>query len=413
MKITGIVVEYNPFHNGHLYQIERARALTQCDYLIVVMSGNFAQRGIPCITDKFARTEMALACGVDMVLELPVPFATASAERFCEAAISLLHKTGIVDTLCFGAEIADLPLMETIASLMHDEPPALSEAIQVHLRSGISYPRARVMAIESYLGKHTQYDPHTIHSVLTSPNNILGIEYLKALRKYQSTIRPLAIQRVASQYHDTEITSTIASATAIRKAYSDAKEDLIQTAMPDAAYTLLAKHHKTAAHLDALTQSLLYKFIFSNMDDLYAIWDVPKHLCHSILNASKTCSSISEIVDTATSKTYSRATVQRSILRILLDLKSASIAPLEEVGWIPYIRILGCRKTALELISFMHKHAKSPIITNPRKALKNLDPLSTQLLDHEFKATHLYALLAARPVVEIHDFAKGLLVKNL
>lgn len=413
MKITGIIVEYNPFHNGHLYQIERARALTQCDYLIVVMSGNFAQRGIPCITDKFARTEMALTCGVDLVLELPVPFATASAERFSEAAIGLLHKTGLIDTLCFGAEIDNLPLMEAIATLMLDEPPMISEAIQTHLRAGISYPRARVLAIASYLHSHNRFDQQTIHDLLTSPNNILGIEYLKALRKYGSNIRPLAIQRIANHYHDEAITSTIASATAIRKAYVDAKRDLVQTAMPSAAYSLLATSHKTAPNLDALTQSLLYKLIFSDMTDLYAIWDVPKHLCHAIVNASKTCTTISEIVDTVTSKTYSRATVQRTILRILLNVKNEAIAPLEEIGWIPYIRVLGCRKSALQLLSLLSTHAKVPVITNPRKALSTLDPLSDQLLQHEFRATHLYALLAGRSLIEIHDFSKGLLVKNV
>ncbi|MGL4345772.1 MAG: nucleotidyltransferase [Cellulosilyticaceae bacterium] len=410
MKITGIVVEYNPFHNGHLFQIQKARALTQCDYLVVVMSGNFAQRGIPCITDKFTRTEMALRNGADMVLELPVPLATASAQRFCEGAISILHKTGFVDTLCFGSEIDDLPLMNAIAKLMDSEPNEVSQNIKHHLSLGTSYPKARAIAIANYLAQATDYTPHEITSILAHPNNILGIEYIKAIHKYKSAITPLTIKRVVSHYHDEQISSTIASATAIRKAFHQDNHTHIQMAMPDSAYDLLRNQTQSLPDLDALWQSLQYKFIFSDMEDLYTIWDIPKHLCHAIVNASKTCNSISEIIDTVTSKTYSRATVQRSILRILLGIKSEAMTPLAQIDWIPYIRVLGCRKEALCLLSELTKHASVPVITNARKSLGTLDPLSTTLLEQEFRATHLYALASSQHVTKIHDFTKGLLV---
>ncbi|MDF2878070.1 MAG: nucleotidyltransferase, partial [Clostridia bacterium] len=317
MHVTGIVAEYNPFHNGHLYQLNESRKLTQSDFVIAVMSGNFTQRGLPSITDKFVRTQMALSCGVDMVLELPVVFAAASAERFCEASISILQKTGLVNSLSFGSEMGDVGLLKDIATVLADEPPLLSGLIKDYLSQDYSFPRAREAALVHFFSQHlnysSQYDLDLIKSAVGNPNNILGIEYLKALIKYQSSIIPLTIKRKSSNYHDTEIYSAIASATAIRAQFkaSDSAE-AIKNCMPLASYELLLKHVQHMPDLSDLEAFLHYKFIFSNKLDLYAFWDIPDDLIHSLLKYFTKKNTFSRLIEEATSKTYTKATVQRT-----------------------------------------------------------------------------------------------------
>lgn len=197
MRICGLITEYNPFHNGHIHHLEEARRQCNADYLIVVMSGNFVQRGAPAIIDKYCRTKMALLGGADAVFELPSLFATSSAEVFARAAVSLLEMMGCVDTLCFGAEDADIEVMKIIAKTLNHEPESVSEDIQDYLKSGMTYPAARAEALEHYLSGSIS----NVHEILAKPNNILGIEYLRALDRLHSKIEPVAIKRWHTDYH--------------------------------------------------------------------------------------------------------------------------------------------------------------------------------------------------------------------
>ena len=216
MKIVGLITEYNPFHNGHLYHIHESLRITGADAALVVMSGDYVQRGTPAIMPKRLRTEMALYCGAGAVLELPVCYATGSAEFFALGAISLLDSLGIVDSVCFGSECSDLPLLQKIAGLLVDEPEQYREILRHELKLGKSFPAARQTAVVFCTG-----DPRCA-DILKDPNNILGIEYLKALKKCGSSIRPYTIRRKGAGYHSSQLDGLYSSASAIRSllAYS-------------------------------------------------------------------------------------------------------------------------------------------------------------------------------------------------
>lgn len=199
MKIVGLITEYNPFHNGHLYHIHESLRITGADAALVVMSGDYVQRGTPAIMPKRLRTEMALYCGAGAVLELPVCYATGSAEFFALGAISLLDSLGIVDSVCFGSECSDLPLLQKIAGLLVDEPEQYREILRHELKLGKSFPAARQTAVVFCTG-----DPRCA-DILKDPNNILGIEYLKALKKCGSSIRPYTIRRKGAGYHSSQL----------------------------------------------------------------------------------------------------------------------------------------------------------------------------------------------------------------
>ena len=402
MKISAIVAEYNPFHNGHLYQLQKTKALSNCDFVIAVMSGNFAQRGIPCCTDKYTRTKMALASGIDMILELPFPFATASAERFCEGAVSILNKTNLVDTISFGSELGELKLLEQAASLLMNEPLEVSEAIQNDLRKGISYPRARVSALSNYLHTHldSPHDAASIANILSTPNNILGIHYIKALLYYRSPITPLTIKRKTAAYHDDTIRTTIASATAIRKHLTLQNPQAIHQAMPPRSHDLFMESFKkngVLPQLDDYSEFLQYKLSFSELRHFYALWDIPGDLLNSLLHAHKQHFKISEIIACVCSKTYTKSTVQRAILRILLEVDTLTLNALHSIDWIPYIRVLGCKKSAIPLLSELTQSSSVPIITNLGRQYGDLDPLAQKLINIELAATKLYYLGARTP----------------
>ena len=184
MKVAAIIAEYNPFQNGHKFHIEKTKELTGADYVIAIISGNYVQRGTPAIIDKYSRTEMALSCGVDLVIELPTCYATASAEYFAYGAVSILNQLGIVDYLCFGSECDDIETLHYIAKILISNPPEFSKLLNSYLKKGNSFPKARHLAINDYLGKvDDNIDLDKLNSVLASPNNILGLEYIKALLK--------------------------------------------------------------------------------------------------------------------------------------------------------------------------------------------------------------------------------------
>ncbi|MBR4277086.1 MAG: nucleotidyltransferase family protein, partial [Lachnospiraceae bacterium] len=214
MIVNGIIAEYNPFHNGHIAHLEKTKEQTNADYTIVAMSGNFVQRGAPAVVDKYVRTKMALEGGADLVLEIPTCYSTSSAEYFASAGVALLDKIGVVDYLSFGSESGDIEILNHIASILLEEPPEFSEYMQRYLREGYTYPLARNNALIQY--ENSLFDATR---VLESPNNILAIEYIKAILRRESTITPFTIKRQGSNYHDRYMAdnATSASAQAIRE----------------------------------------------------------------------------------------------------------------------------------------------------------------------------------------------------
>lgn len=213
MNVIGIIAEYNPFHNGHAYQIAHVKKNLHADYIVVAASGDYVQRGEPALLDKYTRARMALSSGADLVLELPVLWSTASAELFADAGISLFEKTGCVNGICFGAESGDLALLRRIADVLADEPAALKASLKRNLKSGNTFPKAREAALLSYFADAADQDgalpvsTETLSSLLASPNNILALEYLKSLRRRASSITPYLLKREGAAYHETSIRS--------------------------------------------------------------------------------------------------------------------------------------------------------------------------------------------------------------
>ena len=219
MKIVGIIAEYNPFHKGHEFHIEKAKKITGADAAIIIMSGDYVQRGIPSIMPKHLRTQMALACGADVVLELPVCYATGSAEYFATGAVSLLEALGCVDYLCFGSECGEIKILQQIADVLCKETELYKVLLQKHLKNGNAFPAARKLAFIEYLGKNKSLSciPEQISAILDSPNNILAIEYLKALSFLNSSIEPVTITREGAGYHDQTLGGLFSSASALRQ----------------------------------------------------------------------------------------------------------------------------------------------------------------------------------------------------
>ena len=235
MKATGIVVEYNPFHNGHLHHLQQSRLKTNSDVMIAVMSGNFLQRGEPALVDKWTRTKMALSAGVDLVIELPYAFATAQASDFAKGAIFLLDALKCT-SFCFGSEEGSLKAFEHTYDLLTENNTAYNNAISMLMKKGISYPKALNEAY-NIISK----DVNLPLVDLSKPNNILGYHYIEAAKTLQLEIQPETIQRVIANYHDIANTSeTIASATGIRKVLFD-KNDLtaVQSFMPSTSLEAL------------------------------------------------------------------------------------------------------------------------------------------------------------------------------
>ncbi|HOO29215.1 MAG TPA: nucleotidyltransferase family protein, partial [Lachnospiraceae bacterium] len=240
MNVTGIIAEYNPFHNGHLYQLTKAREETDADYMIVVLSGDFVQRGTPAIADKYIRTKTALLAGADLVLELPVYFSSSSADFFAAGAVSLLDKIGCVDHLSFGSEHGSIKELSDIAGHLLSETPSYKTVLKKHLKQGNSYALASAKASMEQFS-----DSRMAETLLKEPNNTLGIAYLKALSGRNSTITPHTVLRTGGGYHATE--KGALSASAVRHTVqTDGSLDSVSAQMPAYAYDLLADTYGTS-----------------------------------------------------------------------------------------------------------------------------------------------------------------------
>ena len=241
-RVLGIIAEYNPFHNGHLYHIKQSIEQTNSDYVVCVISGNFVQRGNTSIVDKWTKAKMAIASGADLVIELPTVYATSSAENFAEGAIKILDELGVVDSISFGMETNDLSTLNNIANVLYQEPKDYVTMLNHELSRGVSFPKARENALMMHLNDIKRYA-----NVLAGSNNILGIEYLKAMKKLKSSLQPIGIQREKVFYHDDFVVDDFASATAIRKMIINRQFDDIMKVMPRTSYILLAQELRKRA----------------------------------------------------------------------------------------------------------------------------------------------------------------------
>jgi len=438
MKICGLITEYHPFHNGHLFHVQEAKKSTGADYCIAVMSGNYVQRGTPAILDQYTRAKMALAAGVDVVLELPSFFSTMSAEYFAFGGVSLLHSLSCVDSLCFGSELGDLNQLSEIASVLSAEPEEYQQLLRSSLKEGNSFPKARQLALITYLqekGKGILPDSE----ILFKPNNILAIEYLKSLQKLHSTMVPYTITRMASDYHDSQYPvstpdaskgnaiSLVCSATALRSGLADLmKKNPSTEEYASSLAQLLSYVPKASSSIleEAIHgQKLLDDNDFSEMI-CHALWehyavgytafaDVSKELSDRIQNTLFQYKSFTQYCDLLKTKDMTYTRICRGLLHILLHITKDEILERTTSSTpVPYCRLLGFRKEAGEVLTAISQNSKVPIISKLADYKSILSESAAKVLEEEIRRAHIYnsmvSLRSNTPMV--NEFTRPMIV---
>ena len=389
-KVLGIVAEYNPFHNGHLYHMEQSIKQTDAEYVVCVVSGNFVQRGNTSIIDKWTKTKMAMANGADLVIELPTIYATSSAENFAEGAIKLLDSLGIVNFISFGMEAKDVAILNNIANVLYQEPKEYTTMLEHELSRGISFPKARETAVMLYLNDIKRYA-----NVLSGSNNILGIEYLKAIKKLKSNLMPIGIKREKVLYHDQFMIDDFASATAIRKMILSRQFDDIMKVMPRSSYLFLAYELRKGHYvidLSKFQKEILYILRKMTVEEIANLPDVSEGLENVIKNAANSCNNIIDLVNIIKSKRYTQTRIQRILIYALLGINKKMMENSKKT--VPYVRVLGATKKGKELISEMiKKNPKLNLITSPKKFLETShNKILKEMLQTDIYASNVYTL---------------------
>ena len=412
MKAVGLVTEYNPFHNGHLYHLNKAMELTGADISVAVMSGDFVQRGEPAVLDKYTRTSMALNSGVNLVVELPVNYAVSSAESFAAGALKVLDYIK-ADSIAFGSESGDIERLSKLAHILCDNEDTLYKEISKYTANGISYAAARQKVVEKLTDKDTA-------AMLTSSNNILAVEYLKAIIKNNYAIKPYTVQRQGDSYNDTDIRSEYASATALRE---NLKADNISEYIPVKAGLILSSN-TNYIYPDDITEALftrLLDILFASsydknvfIENVMQYPDVNKEIAGRLYKSAmdmitRTVQQRSESEDNGAfsfgslcehikTKEVPLSRIKRALVRITLGLDKKHM---EKYANEPYIRVLGFDKKGQEYLSYIRKTVEVPLIT------KTAD-YKEMLLD-DIHAANIYNMIVAGKygVKELGDFVRG------
>ena len=435
MKTAGIIAEYNPFHKGHEYQILYAKEKLKADYVIVAMSGDYVQRGTPALITKHARTEMALRCGADLVLEMPVSVSTASAEAFAMGGVSLLDSLGVVDMLCFGSESGEISALKELAEILVEEPEEYKKLLKSFLSEGLTFPAARSQALTEYFKNPRNFSGDDFDGVLTpllnevtqilsTPNNILGIEYCKALLRLNSRIRPVTLRREGMGYHETTVpegdsaspspdlqssTDFFASATAIRSLIQDSGSshpeaisdinnpgrnsdnkivNILSSQIPPDAFYVFKKALDSGEFLteNSLDSILSYCLMKENVESLSSYMDVSEDLARRIINQQNLLLSFSQSVAVLKTRELTQTRIQRALLHIILNIHTVPTQ-------IPFARVLGFCRESSELLSQIKQHSRIPLITKLSDVQKLQDKEAEHILAENIFSSNLYEKL--------------------
>lgn len=389
-KVLGIVAEYNPFHNGHLYHLEKSKEITGSSYTVAIMSGNFTQRGSTSLMDKWSKAEAAIQCGVDLVIELPVLYSVSSAENFAEGSLKILDSLKVVDYISFGSETADIEILNKCADVLYREPRRYKTLLSHELKKGGSFPKARESALMMYLNDIRKYA-----NVLSSPNNILGIEYLKAIRKLKSNIQPVCIPRYEAGYNDLSYTGNIASSTAIRNIIKNNGFKPLQNLIPAPSYATLIQNIKTGhivPDVSVFEKEIIYTLRKMETQEIAELPDVCEGLEFAIKNTANSCNSIVEFLNIIKSKRYTTTRLQRILLYALLGITKKDMELSKKTQ--PYVRVLGLNQRGKFLIAEIAKaNPKLEIVTSVKRFIdKNSNKNLTAMLDKDIWATNVYTI---------------------
>lgn len=386
MKTAAVIAEYNPFHEGHRYHLEETKRITGADYLLVLMSGDFVQRGAPAVFNKYRRTKDALLGGADAVIELPSFYAVSSAEFFAGGSVALLSRLGMADYLSFGSESGDIAKIRHLADLLSNASPAYEEALSHFLKQGLSYPAARKKAVfEAVLPSASEASSHTAASayeemglLLSAPNNILAVEYCKALHSLKSTVKPVTVKRQGADYHEIHLNSDPAaynSASAIRKSMEREK--------PETAFL-------TSNDFSSL---LLYKLLLEREKGFADYLDCTKDLSDKIVKNLSSFTDFDGFCALLKSKDLTYTRISRVLTHILLDIKAPGNLkpPFSEGAFsVPYARLLGFRKDSVGLLRRIKKNSSVPLITKLADAPRLLDENGLAMLKQDILVSDIY-----------------------
>lgn len=375
MKIVGIVTEYNPFHLGHQHQMEAIKASLRenCSF-VCCMSGNFVQRGEPALIDKWKRTELALRCGADLVIELPTPWAASTAQRFARGAVSLLNATGVVEVIAFGSESADQAALETAAACI--DTPLFRQTLRTELNQGAPFAQARQAAVRACVGEDAA-------ACLDRPNDSLAVEYLSALRYLQGSMRPLAILRQGAA-HDGAPKGGTASASAIRSLIRQGDWKQAEQFLPEACREPLRQ--APLSDMERCSRAVLYRLRSMEEAEFRALPDCGEGLHRRLMAAAREGDSLQAVVALAKTKRYTEARIRRAILWAYLGLRTE-----EQPVLPPYIKVLGFRETGRDLLRRMKQTASLPVLTKPAHGLRWAGAEGT-VLRQEARCTDLFDL---------------------
>ena len=413
-KVVGIIAEYNPFHNGHSYHIQNTKAQTGADFVVAVMTGNFTQRGNTSVINKWEKTKMALNGDTDLVIELPTIYSISSAENFANGAVKILNELGIVDTISFGMEADDISTLNNIANVLYTEPFEYKTILEQELSKGNSFPKARSNALMMYLNDIKRYA-----NILKGSNNILAIEYLKALKKQKSNLVPFGLKREKVYYNSTKIIDEYASSTGIRDLLLHNQLEEARKVIPAKSYSILLNNLRQGTYvLDiiAYNDEILYKLRNMTVNQIANLPDVNEGLEYLIKDVSNKTNNLIELINGIKSKRYTQTRIQRILLYALLGITKEDMDMSKKV--IPYIRVLGCSEKGKLLLSQINSKAK--VITSLKKyesanKIKLLsgrkNKMLARMLEIDKIATDIYTLGYKKDSKAGLDYTRGLILQ--
>lgn len=383
MNLTGIITEYNPFHLGHKYHLTKAIEDTNADGIVSVMSGNFMQRGNPAIIDKYNRAKMAVLNGVDLVLELPLVYSLSSAENFAYGGVKLLNSLNCINNIYFGSESGKLEDLFSIAQILKDEPQDYRDSLKIELDKGLPFHTARVNALNSILLSSN------ISEVLSNSNNILAIEYIKALLKLNSDIKPFTLKREGSNYNDISLNKTFSSATSIRETLKDNFDiNIIKDSIPTESLKVINELNEQNYNFvfeESLFPFLKYKLL-TNGESIKSIADVSEGLDNKILKEIINCNSLKDLILKSKSKRYTYTRISRILSKFFIGFENF---PIEEIQTsdITYIRPLAFNEKGAKILKSIKENSEINILTKFPKHISN------NMLQLDLQGTKAYSLL--------------------
>lgn len=402
MNITGIITEYNPFHNGHLYHLSSAKSVTNCDGVVCIMSGNFVQRGGPAIIDKWQRASMAIENGVDLVIELPTFYALSSAEHFAKGSLSILDSLGVINNIFFGSECGNIEDLSKISNILVNEPLEFKDELKRNLNEGLTFAKARELSLIKVL------QDKNLSEILRNSNNILGIEYIKAILSLKSNITPITFKREGSNYNDKNLSSTFASATSIRNALKSSNSfEGLKDFMPEKSYLILKKLNENNYPLvfeEDMFNFIKYKIV-SQCVNFNNLLDISEGLDNKIIKEIYNSNSYEELVLNIKSKRYTYTKISRLLTQIFIGLDGYNCTELFNKDLL-YARILGFNNKGKSILKEMKKTSTIPLIT---KVPRNID---NPLLALDIAATKCYSLLNPK-VHHFNDYLEGPIIKHI